>query len=683
MSVAAAPPRADRGARAARIAVALFVAVAMTPEWGLPVDAGPDASYLWALSRLDADGAPPGRAWAFPFGPLAARWLPAGGAGGDAALARARPMLLGYTVLLAAALVALAGRGDAGRWSAAALLLLGSHAALVPLPEHHLCVLTLMLVVVAGTSAHGAGAWWAAAGVSAGVACFVKQSAGVVSLAVLFAGVSGLALRRPRRDARSPLLSGLGALTLTLGALAVRSFPTVADLGEWLRCQLEFAVGYSSSMSLGGPGGDLWLAVLAIAIVFGIAGSRWRHASAWAPTTVGLGLSLVLAFKHGYVRSTLEHPWSLVGWGLAIAAALVLTGADRREWRPTAALALALVAAGAVVAGREPGRVPRWVDELSGRAGARRLASFASLARRGHELERESRRELREHRWSDAALGRWRERGGAVDVLPWRLSAVAANGLDWAPLPSLQLYQAYTPWLDARNADHFLAAGSPPRLLVHADPIDGRHPFWEAPATWEALRAAYAPGAIADLPASLMLLERRPALAAAVEIGSAPLQPLRARTWTTVPPAAPGELLLLDLDLRPTLAGRLRELFFRVEPLFLEMDFEGELPNRSFRVLPRLSQGLRCDAAPASLVELADALDGGERPRVLRIRPVARGWSSFRAPVGARVRRLRCEADAGSVVAQRFDRPPGERAQAGGETGGDGEGGHRAGGDQR
>ncbi|HET6558237.1 MAG TPA: hypothetical protein VFG54_13040 [Prolixibacteraceae bacterium] len=48
-----------------------------------------------------------------------------------------------------------------------------------------------------------------------------------------------------------------------------------------------------------------------------------------------------------------------------------------------------------------------------------------------------------------------------VDIYPYDLTIIAANGLNWKPRPIIQSYVTYTSWLDKKNADHFRSAEAP------------------------------------------------------------------------------------------------------------------------------------------------------------------------------------------------------------------------------
>lgn len=65
---------------------------------------------------------------------------------------------------------------------------------------------------------------------------------------------------------------------------------------------------------------------------------------------------------------------------------------------------------------------------------------------------------------------------------------IASN---FIPLFTLQIYSAYTPYLDVKTADALQGVDAPEYMIFAFDTIDGRAPLMEAPSTWKAIRENY------------------------------------------------------------------------------------------------------------------------------------------------------------------------------------------------
>jgi hypothetical protein len=86
-------------------------------------------------------------------------------------------------------------------------------------------------------------------------------------------------------------------------------------------------------------------------------------------------------------------------------------------------------------------------------------------------------------------------RGHTMDVFPSELSLAWAYHLDWDPIPVLQSYSAYTPWLDQTDARFLNSAQAPSRILLQAGStsLDFRALSFDEPETSLALFCRYRP----------------------------------------------------------------------------------------------------------------------------------------------------------------------------------------------
>ena len=77
-----------------------------------------------------------------------------------------------------------------------------------------------------------------------------------------------------------------------------------------------------------------------------------------------------------------------------------------------------------------------------------------------------------------------------VDVVPYEVSLVAANHLNWKPRPVFQSYAAYTQFLDDANFNS-LSKRERDYIIYSFTTIDWRHPFFDEPKTFFSLFCNY------------------------------------------------------------------------------------------------------------------------------------------------------------------------------------------------
>lgn len=77
---------------------------------------------------------------------------------------------------------------------------------------------------------------------------------------------------------------------------------------------------------------------------------------------------------------------------------------------------------------------------------------------------------------------------------PWEITFIEPTGdvaYNFIPLPVLQIYSAYTPYLDNKTAYLFSGDNAPDYIIFRLKTIDGRIPLLEAPSTWKAIQDNY------------------------------------------------------------------------------------------------------------------------------------------------------------------------------------------------
>jgi len=324
-------------------------------------------------------------------------------------------------------------------------------------------------------------------------------------------------------------------------------------------------------------------------------------------------------------------------YGAACAApALLLFFAETRKERMAAAL-VAVAASGVALyhSARfpaEPAFDPaRMADLFSLRRGIRHIGDHLRVEEIAARLEAVARgmvsRDVPPNNWPQIMRSEY----GRVASIPWEITSLVNAGLPWQPLPSLQLYSAYTRRLDLATADVFRGSRRPHWIWMMNIEIDGRRLLTDNPETWLAILDNYEVAAV-DRGLNQLLLRARARPAVTVTEAAARVETATEGEWIETP--APGRLWRAYLEIRPTLWGRLAASCYHWPPVMADVVRE-DGSAITLRILPDTARGgLLMPLFPESAEEFASVLEN--RPRNL-------------------ARRFRLRFPAGSYFHPRFD----------------------------
>ena len=542
-----------------------------------------DAAWPLALNEATARHLAFGRAVIFNLGPWSSVYTGQYHPFTD-------PLMIGGGVLVALALglgLATVARGKRIYASLLAPLTVAS----VGLHDPVFMALPVLLLAVSVALAQPSHKEGSAPVVSVAIAALVLLTAAdaLLSLVKLTFGtealpmavLSALALAARRRFAVSALLIAVYACAAPLfWAIAGQRF---GDLWSYVGSVPLILGGYTEGAAKNGA----WTDILAYLLAAGcFVALLWRDRSRVGvdgQVFLGTGLlaTLFLAFKSGFVRHD-EH--SLIAFGALGLLPLVTANALR-----TSSLVSALAAAAIALAfasHHDPGEVwPSPERTFERLAGAARGAWFRALD--PGQLPHLYASDLASHRKAFPLL----HVDGPTDIYSAGQTILIANGLDWSPRPALQSFTAFSLGVAKADLDHLEGDGgrSPPvqNVFFSVEDEDHRLPTTEDGLSWPALfdefrvsgydrridmarfRRSRPPGPISDGP---VVLDARFALEADVPI-----------------PISPTGLFWADLDLRPTLAGRLVSFLFRPPALSIAITY-AEGPPERYRLLSALGR---------------------------------------------------------------------------------------------
>lgn len=150
---------------------------------------------------------------------------------------------------------------------------------------------------------------------------------------------------------------------------------------------------------------------------------------------------------------------------------------------------------------------------------------------------------------------------GPTDIYSYDQAVLLAHGFDWSPRPILQSYATYTPDAARLNAAHLGGAKAPQTLFFRVQTIDERLPALDDGYSWRELLKYYEP---TTLEGHYIRLQRR---TVPLELKSEMLVAGRRVLGEEVALPSDAGLLWAELDVRPTLLGRLVSVVYKLPRL--------------------------------------------------------------------------------------------------------------------
>jgi hypothetical protein len=394
-----------------------------------------------------------------------------------------------------------------------------------------------------------------------------------------------------RRRAAVLILSG-SAISFLLGWIACGQ--RLLNIAGFLRYGLILARDYDQTMGLEGlptlnTYGLLALGPALVTVLIRSV-SAWESNTkhiAWRRIAVGVwGLGLMLlSWKHGFVMTDLYHAGFFFGLipVLAVAIQALPGGSARTKWCAWISASLACLV---VVSALNSLLFPSIGSALA----VPLLAVVSNGKALLHPDEYRSGMMRTEARLRDVnTLPRLSRTilHATVDVFGLEPYVVLFNDWNYHPRPVFQSYSAYSRRLMRINEQFFLSDHAPEFVLFNFEPVERRFPPLEDAL---ALRAVLMNYELIDADGPFLLLKAKTKI-------PAHLIPLREGTVRLGTPIDirdfGGDELWLQIDLQPSLLGRVRRFLFRtpIVRLGLQVEGEGVAPLRFQAPVPMLAAG--------------------------------------------------------------------------------------------
>lgn len=400
----------------------------------------------------------------------------------------------------------------------------------------------------------------------------VKGTSAIAAVSMVLLAVTMLAWAGKRRVA----LGCLAIFAVCIPLFWIVSSQKISALPSYFISEWYIISGYPDAMSLPGPYWKMIVLFLACALLYIFQVRHLQGGMAGKLLLLGMALLLFLGFKEGFVRQGGRHPSAAIGIALLVGWAGMLLGAPGRA---RLGLGVTFVCWLAITLAWKPATEILRPFYRAGEGLYLRLAHAGYLDAQYLDSVEKIRAAV-----PLPALK------GPTDVYSFTQSALFAAGLEWRPRPVLQSYSAYTPELLRKDADHLTGPQAPHNIIFSVQPIDGRLPMLDDGNSWPLLLSLYQPVQFVHLApygVDAVILQRR------ATPGSFDLAPLRAESYgfgqRVDLPREANAVIWAQVDISPSLIGRLWGLLYKSPRLFITYHFPGGT-EREFRYIYRMGE---------------------------------------------------------------------------------------------
>lgn len=185
--------------------------------------------------------------------------------------------------------------------------------------------------------------------------------------------------------------------------------------------------------------------------------------------------------------------------------------------------------------------------------------------------------------------------GSSTDILPWDITDLTSQGINYKPRPIFQSYSAYTPMLQSLNATHFESINKPDFIVLRTGSIDERTPLeMDAPALLKISQNYNLDTRGSEGSLILKIQKPKPTPSTRLlwkkEVNGADLSPDPktegfSTSWLMVKDLSRGSYLTISV--KPSLTRKIQSAIFRSPSLMLEIKYPDRQDNIKIRILDK------------------------------------------------------------------------------------------------
>ncbi|MEH2064109.1 MAG: hypothetical protein V7K50_17890 [Nostoc sp.] len=361
---------------------------------------------------------------------------------------------------------------------------------------------------------------------------------------------------------------------------------------NYLKGSLEISSGYSSAMSIVGSYWELGFAVVGLLIVLLVLIQLMRE------EFLGLGLALAftlwMSFKHGYVRQDGHVYMFIQSFPIISSIAIIKLKNKFKILRNITLVYLGLIISIYCLASSpfnnpSPNVESNLMRILSPINLINKVSVLFNTEKLRLNINTNSNLELSKVRLPEKVLQVLNNK--TIDIIPWEISLVESNKLNWQPRPIFQSYSAYTKSLDNANLSS-ISSKSPEYIIYNLRAIDNRHPFFDEPATFSYIACNYKLSSelneFINTPAlsNLMVLQKRDKNICSSSIKTKQVS----LGWNqSIKLTDTSSLVRASIKFEYSLLGKIYKTLFRAPPVNINIDFK-DGSHIYFRIIPENSE---------------------------------------------------------------------------------------------
>ncbi|AWV99692.1 hypothetical protein [Arcticibacterium luteifluviistationis] len=177
----------------------------------------------------------------------------------------------------------------------------------------------------------------------------------------------------------------------------------------------------------------------------------------------------------------------------------------------------------------------------------------------------------------------------SVDIMPWEISYIFFNQLNYNPRPIIQTYQANSEWLAHKNEEKYNGASAPDFVLANIHDYREQNPLWMDKGAYLALKRNYSLLDTINMPHEKLFLFEKNTNISTPDYQEVTKQEGQLGEEINLPETS-NKLLYLNADIHYSFFGKIARLFFQPPYLRCKVIYQDNTEDY-FRIPPPILKG--------------------------------------------------------------------------------------------